>query len=234
LQQASKCIANAVDSIKLLQEDWDAVTAQFAEGKLLIRNLSTGNKTKGRVAILAVIADSRLNVSFAGVAIRVAVSKLKSLLEDGLPAPPAIGNLGETQGAGVGLAPAQMHAPVTAAQSSLSGGGASGVGAGGSGRLDVAASGLSWSGLSGSSSTSGSGVAVLDAAASAFLTTCTKALAKSVGPMAKLFVKEAVRKVSPDRPFSRENAKELLAELSKHIKSPSEVAQFCQLANKSL
>jgi len=232
LQQASKCIVRAIDSIKLIQEDWDAITAQFAEGKILIRNLSSGNKTKGRVATLAVIADTRLNVSFAGVAIRVAVSKLKSLLEDGLPAPPAFGALSGTQGASPG--PAQVHSPMAAAQSSLSGGGASGMGAGGSGRSDVATSGLSWSGLSGSSSTSGSGVSVLDAAASAFLTTCTKALAKSVGPMAKLFVKEAVRKVSPDRPFSRENANELLAELSKHIKNPSEAAQFRQLANKPL
>src|SRR5512147_2534484 len=62
LQQVSKQIVSAVDSIKLIQEDWDAITAQFSEGKLLIRNLTNSARQNSRVATLAVIADARLNV----------------------------------------------------------------------------------------------------------------------------------------------------------------------------
>ena len=234
MQQVSKAIVSAVDSVKLLQEDWDTITAQFAEGKLLIRNLSNSGKAKGPTATPSVISDSRLNISFAGVAIRVAVSKLKAMLDGGIPSPLAVGAAAALHASVPGLAPTQVHTAVAATASNLSGGSSS---LGGSGRLsspDVASSGLSWSGLSGSSAMSGSGVSVADSASSAFLTICTKALAKSVGPMAKVFVKEAIRKVSPDQPFSRDSADELISELTKHIEDSSEAAQFRQLVRKAL
>jgi predicted regulator of Ras-like GTPase activity (Roadblock/LC7/MglB family) len=204
LQQMGKFAVGAVDSVKLIQEDWSAITAQFADGRLLIRNLGVADKSG---AILAVIADSRLNLSFAGVAVRVAVSKLKALL-DGNP----------------GASGRALHAGVTPPTSSLSGSASS---MGGATRpAEVATSGLSWSGLSGSSGMGGSGVHVADAASSEFLTACTKALARCVGPMAKLYVKEGVQKICPNRPFSRDSGTELIAELVKHISNPNDAAQF--------
>ncbi len=217
LQQVSKNVMSAVDSVKLIQPEWDAITAQYAEGKLLIRNLS--DKSAGRGATLTVIADSRLNVSFAGVAVRVAVSKLKSILDGSAGAAP----FSAAQASAI-------HAPVSLGSSSLSAsqGLPKGVGA------EVASSGLSWSGLAGSSSMSTSGVSVTDAASSEFLTACTKALAKSVGPMAKIYVKDAVRKLCADRPFSKDFAVELVAELANHINKPNEATQFRQLLQKNI
>ena len=79
-----------------------------------------------------------------------------------------------------------------------------------------------------------SGVFVTDAASSEFLTACTKALAKSIGPMAKIYVKDDVRKLCPDRPFSKDLAAGLVAELVSHINNPSEATQFRQLLQKSI
>jgi hypothetical protein len=44
--------------------------------------------------------------------------------------------------------------------------------------------------------------------------------------MAKIFVKEAVRQICPDRPFSRAQAEALLPLLSKHIEDPVAAADF--------
>ena len=196
LTQVSKQVVSAVDSIKLIQEDWDAITAQFSDGKLLIRNLSNGSHQKNRAATLAVIADARLNASFAGVAIRVAVSKLKSMLDANMPEPIPLRAISGQPSASQPN-PVQLHTTVASGTSSLTGGNSSVAGYARPLISEVATSGLSWSGLSGSSSMSGSGVSVADPASSAFLTLCTKGLARSVGPMAKVFVKEAARKVSP-------------------------------------
>jgi predicted regulator of Ras-like GTPase activity (Roadblock/LC7/MglB family) len=222
LQQMGKFVVGAVDSVKLIQEDWSAITAQFAEGKLLIRNLSGGDPTSAHTAILAVVADTRLNLSFAGVAVRVAVSKLKALLEGGGVLAPATNRHSsfEAQAATA----SQLHSGVPPVTSGLMAGASSGGGRPGS--AEVATSGLSWSGLAGSSAMNSSSVHVTDAASSEFLTACTKALAKCVGPMAKLYVKEGVQKVCPDRPFSRDNGNELVAELVKHISNPNDAAQF--------
>ena len=65
-----------------------------------------------------------------------------------------------------------------------------------------------------------------DAESSAFLTAGTKTLGASVGPMAKVFVKEAVRRLCPDRAFSRTHWEALIAELRKHIEDSDEAAEF--------
>src|SRR5215471_2343484 len=80
LQQVSRSIVSAIDSVALVQEDWELVTASFAEGKVLIRNVRLAGK-HARTYTLAVVADARLNPSFANVAIRVAASKLKTELD---------------------------------------------------------------------------------------------------------------------------------------------------------
>lgn len=233
LQRVGKFVIGAVDSVKLIQEDWNAITAQFAEGKLLIRNLGDGEASTGSTVVLAVIADSRLNMSFAGVAVRVAVAKLKALLDGNPNVSLSTGSYSTSQGTPATRSPFQGHTTVSPTASSMSGG----SNMGGTGRpstSNVATSGLSWSGLSGTSTMSGSNVTVADAASSEFLTVCTKVLARIVGPMAKLYVKEAARKVSPEKPFSRDRADELLTELSLHISNPAEAAQFRAQVYKGL
>ena len=205
LQQVSRAVANALDSVKLVQEEWEAVTAQFTEGRLLLRNLGVRGKPQ---LTLCVIADARLNPSFASVAVRVAVGKLKALLESN-----GYSFSGLSASARGSSAGARSSAQMPVAQSSAL-------------PAEVASSGLSWSGLGNASSMSASGVAVADAESAAALTQCTKALAKSVGPIAKIFVKDAVRRVFPDRPFSKDQTKRLLAELAKHIDNPNDAAQF--------
>src|SRR5215467_4589085 len=80
LQQVARSIVNSVDSVQLIQDDWDILTAHFGDGKLLLRSLRTAGG-KPRRFILAVIADASLNVAFLGVALRVAASKLLVELE---------------------------------------------------------------------------------------------------------------------------------------------------------
>jgi hypothetical protein len=196
LTQVSQAVVRGLDSIQLQHEDWDAVTAQFSDGKLLIRKLDTG---KGKPAVLAVIADASLNTPFAAVALRVAVNKLKTAIENGAlaAAPPT------APGAPITSVPVPGRAPAVAPLAVPS-------------KVELAGSGLSWSEL-GSSSGGASTVSVSDEASGAFLTRCSKALALNVGPMAKVFVKEAVRKVSPAGPFSMAHASALLNELEVHI-----------------
>jgi len=215
LQQVSRAIVTAIDAVKLSQEDWESITANFTEGKLLIRSLTPGESD---VAFnLALIADSRLNPSFATVAIRVAINKLKAALKAGAASMANSVVQGNASAIGLprsgagGQSFSQFRAPLN----------------------EVASSGLSWSGF-GDPSSSGSAIAVADPASSAMLTACTKALAKNLGPMAKLLVKDAVRKVCPDRPFARDSLEALLGELAKSIPKPADAAQFKNTLLKAL
>jgi predicted regulator of Ras-like GTPase activity (Roadblock/LC7/MglB family) len=216
LQQVARSIANSVDSVQLIQDDWDMMTAHFGDGKLLLRSLRI-NGAKPRRYVLVVIADSTLNVAFLGVALRVAATKLLGELETAPPtaapsSPVAIGIGSGSSSAGSG------RIPVVEAQ-----------------RPEIAKTGLSWSGTTtGSGSGVGSSdVGVADPACSTFLSACTKALAASIGPMAKVFVKEAVRKVCGERPFSRADAAALLAHLAASIEDTDDRASF-QRATRSL
>ncbi|HEX7838125.1 MAG TPA: hypothetical protein VF469_11710 [Kofleriaceae bacterium] len=204
LQQVARGVVSSVDSVQLIQDDWEMLTAHFGEGKLLLRSLRvTGNRP--RRYILAVIADATLNVAFLGVALRVAATKLLAELE---------------------------AVPQAAASSVASGALASGstgrVPMADSSRQELAKTGLSWSGTSaGSGSGVGSSdVGVADPASSTFLSACTKALAASVGPMAKVFVKEAVRKVCGERAFTRADGPALLAHLAAGIEDSDDRAMF--------
>ena len=42
VEQLGAAVATALDSLQLAQEDWDSITANFADGRLLVRNLWTG------------------------------------------------------------------------------------------------------------------------------------------------------------------------------------------------
>jgi hypothetical protein len=218
VEQVAAAVATTLDSLVLAQEDWDSVTANFADGRLLLRNLAVnGAPPPSGLRALIVIAEARINLSFAGVAIRVAVGKLKNLQVGSVASPPAqlaasSSALGSSSLLGVSAHPLsysqpQISQPQAQAQSDLSN------------------TGLSWSGASGSSMAA-SGVSVTDAASAAYLTTCTKALARSLGPMAKAFVKDAIRKLWPGRAFSLDLGAQLVAELERHIEDPGERVQF--------
>jgi predicted regulator of Ras-like GTPase activity (Roadblock/LC7/MglB family) len=214
LQQVARSVVNSIDSVQLIQDDWDMLTAHFGDGKLLLRSLRTGGG-KPRRYILAVIADASLNTAFLGVALRVAASKLLVELESGSSAS--------------GSQVSQVM-PVPVASSSYVSGRMPIVE---QSRPEVARSGISWSGVSSGSGVGGSDIAVADSASSTYLSACTKALAASVGPMAKVFVKEAVRRVCGERPFSRADGPALVAQLAAAIDDSDDRASF-QRATRAL
>jgi predicted regulator of Ras-like GTPase activity (Roadblock/LC7/MglB family) len=211
LQQVARAVVNSIDSVQLIQDDWDMLTAHFGDGKLLLRSLRVTGPRPRRY-ILTVIADSTLNVAFLGVALRVAASKLLGELE----ATPQV---------------TSQSGPIPIATGST----------GGSGRLalpdqsrpEFAKTGLSWSGNTTGSGVGSSDVGVTDPSASTFLSGCTKALAASIGPMAKVFVKEAVRKVCGERPFTRADGPALIAHLAAGIEDSDDRASF-QRATRTL
>src|SRR6187549_2747307 len=63
LRQVSLTIVTAIDAVKLGQEDWESITTYFSDGKLLLRTLTAPGATAPHT--LALIADARLNPSFA-------------------------------------------------------------------------------------------------------------------------------------------------------------------------
>jgi predicted regulator of Ras-like GTPase activity (Roadblock/LC7/MglB family) len=206
LQQVARSVVNSVDSVQLIQDDWDMLTAHYGEGKLLLRSLRTTAAARPRRYILAVIADATLNVAFLGVALRVAAAKLVAVLE---------------------------AAPTGAVPVSLASGSTGRIPTIDAARPELAKTGLTWSGVSSGSGVGSSDVGVIDTASSTFLSACTKALAASVGPMAKVFVKEAVRKVCGERPFSRTDGPAVLAHLATTIEDTDDRAMF-QRATRAL
>jgi predicted regulator of Ras-like GTPase activity (Roadblock/LC7/MglB family) len=204
-EQVSATLVRATDAVQLQQRDWEWITAQFADGKLLLRNL--GAARDGRTHVLALVAEAELNASFATAAIRVAATKLKRSLDDGA-APAAATAAPREAGAGAATPPpaasSSAHLPADS-------------------RPVLANSGLSWSKIS---SVGLSRVAIADPAAGAFLTRCAKELARHVGPIAKVYVEEAVRRVSPEAPFALPSSGPLLEDLAGQIEDPDDRARF--------
>jgi hypothetical protein len=146
-----------------------------------------------------VVADGTLNASFATVAVRVAAGKLKKALAGGGAAASSSSLLGTPPPQASSTHPPSDSRPV------------------------LASSGLSWSSVS---SVGVSRVSVADPAAGAFLSSCAKELARHVGPIAKVYVEEAVRRVTPEAPFALALAARLLEDLSGQIEDPADRAQF--------
>jgi hypothetical protein len=207
-EQVGGPLLKAVESIQLQHEDWDTITAQFADGRILLRNLG---RAGARGHVLAVVADPTLNASFATVAIRVAANKLRAALEGGAQSAVA----------------AHLAQSTPAAASAARGAESATV---------LAQAGVSWSksAAAGASSAAGvSGVSAADAASTAFLTLCRRELARHVGPMSKLYVQEAAHRVSPDAPFSMPHARALLEELAGQIADPKDRALFRKALEKA-
>ena len=212
-EQVGLQLVKAIDAVQLQQEDWDAISAQYADGKLLLRNLGAAG---GRTFALAIVADATLNPSFATVAIRVAASKLKKLLAGGSASSTMLGSApaaasGAMPPAASGALPPPIPAPAVGDSAVL------------------AHSGVSWSK---GSSISLSRVQAADPASAAFLSRCAKELARHVGPMAKVYVEEGVRRVSGDVPFAMALSVRLLEDLSGQIEDPDDRVQFRKVIQK--
>lgn len=200
-EQVSGVLVKAIEAVQLQQEGWETITAQYEDGKLILRKVGSH---EDRTQVLAVVADGRLNASFATVAIRVAAGKLKKALAGGAASSSLIGT--PPPAASSSQPPPSDSRPV------------------------LANSGLSWSKIS---SVGLSRIAVADPASGAFLARAAKELAQHVGPISKVYVEEAVRRVSPDAPFSLALAAQLLEDLSAQIEDPKDRAQFRKALSKA-
>jgi len=207
-EQVSGMLAKAVDSLSLQHEGWESATAQFADGTILMRNVGA---VAGTGYVLAVVADATLNPAFAAVALRVASNKARRAIELGQGLAPT---------AAASAAFSATGAQPRASSSQVLGG--SQHPASGS-RPVLTSSGLSWSRTGGSGVTA---ITAADPASSAHLSRCAKALAQYVGPMAKVYVEESVRRVCPDMPFSLAQARALNEELAGQIEDPGDRAAF--------
>jgi len=200
-EQLAGKLAKVVDAVQLQQEDWDAISAQYSDGKLLVRNLGG---TVGEGFVLGIVADSTLNPSFATVAIRVAANKLRKALT---------GGASSSTPAGISTPPPAP--PAAASPASDSGA--------------LGSSGLTWSK---GSSAGVSRVQAADPASSAFLARCARELARHVGPMAKVYVEEGVRRVAADQPFAMTHAVKLLEDLCGQIEDSDDRSQFRKAIQK--
>jgi hypothetical protein len=222
-EQLSSTLVKTIDTVELQQEDWETISARYADGKLLLRKVVAG--AAGR-HVLAVVADTTLNPSFATVAIRVAANKLRKALGGGGASSMLAGTAPPSA--------SQVPPPLPSGSSPLPAGSSPHLPAGSSPHLPagsrpgdsgpvLASSGLSWSQAS---SVGLSRVAVADPASSAFLSRAAKGLARHVGPMAKVYVEESVRRVSPEAPFSLALGAKLLEDLAAQIEDPDDRESF--------
>jgi len=214
-EQVGGPLARAIDSLQLQHDDWESATAQFADGTLLLRRVDTASAGP---CVLALVADSTLNPAFATVAIRVSSNKLKRAL-DGGGASSSVGSTG--QASALGSLPSYPAA-------APAGPGGSQVGhPAAASRPVLASSGLSWS------RTGGGGVTAADQPSANYLTACARELARHVGPMSKIFVEEAVRRVCPDLPFSLAASRALADELAARIDDEDDRQAFLVALKKS-
>jgi hypothetical protein len=214
-EQLSSTLVKTIDTVELQQEDWETISARYADGKLLLRKVVAG--AAGR-HVLAVVADTTLNASFATVAIRVAANKLRKALGGGGASSMLAGTAPPSA--------SQVPPPLPSGSSPLPPGSSPHLPAGsrpGDSGPVLASSGLSWSQAS---SVGLSRVAVADPASSAFLSRAAKGLARHVGPMAKVYVEESVRRVSPEAPFSLALGAKLLEDLAAQIEDPDDRESF--------
>jgi predicted regulator of Ras-like GTPase activity (Roadblock/LC7/MglB family) len=212
-EQVGSAVIKAIESIQLQQADWDTITAHFADGRIVLRRV--GALAAGSPHVLAVVADATLNASFATVALRVVANKLRGAVDGSTSLVPASGS--------------QPPGPASSGSVPAS----SSVARAADSRPVLANSGLSWSKSSASAVGSSGGisnVAVVDPASGAFLSRCARELARHVGPISKVYVQEAVRRVSPEEPFALSRGRQLVDDLAGQIEDDEDRAQFRKAA----
>lgn len=205
-EQVGGFLTKAIESIQLQQEDWETAAVQYADGKILVRRVSS--RPDGPRHVVAIVADGTLNASFATVALRVAANKIKAAV------------LGGSSQLGSGPLPPSASQP----PGSLPPSGSSPPGS--DSRPVLANTGISWSKSGSTSSSLGSNIQVADPASSTFLLRCAAELARHVGPMSKVYVQEAVRRVCPDTPFSLAFSRQLVDDLSGQVEDAKDRTAF--------
>jgi predicted regulator of Ras-like GTPase activity (Roadblock/LC7/MglB family) len=229
LSQAAALLARATESMSVQHSDWDTLVAHYEDSKLFV--------IKAEDFSLCVIADEMLNLPFLNVAVKVAKKKIaKKMGEAAQPMSTAASFSGYTSSqltdgynaqAPLPSIPAPRATSVPTPQAAYASGGQfapehqSGMSSS-SGET----SGMFWSGMGGSGMQS-TAVSVADEASSEMLTRVSDALAGVVGPMAKVFVKEVVRKICPSEPFNMTSVRQLISELEqRHISDKDDLREF--------
>jgi predicted regulator of Ras-like GTPase activity (Roadblock/LC7/MglB family) len=226
IEEFGRAVAGAVDAARLLDEDWDTLSAVFVEGFVILRNLKPGGVAAKRGAILGVIGDSRLSLSFAGVAMRVAALKLKEQLESPAPQVPIPNPIPKESSRPQSVRQTQNSAAIVTHPPKSSSGKS---GPGSSSRIAVLGLNLDQlrdqCGL-GSSAKVTNNISDTDAETTAFLEATTTALSGIVGATAQQLFDEAVRKVCPDGPLARHQWEALIVELSARIPDRVQASLF--------
>jgi predicted regulator of Ras-like GTPase activity (Roadblock/LC7/MglB family) len=224
LAQAAATLTRATDSMSVQHNNWETLVAHYDQEKLYVVRMEG--------SILCVIADGSLNLPFLNVAIKVAKKKLLKRLSgnaSGMDASGAALSGYSSQFSSAYGSQGPVGVPNPLNQHAAHGSGfhpAMERTSGMSGSVFPEGSGMFWSGLGGTGMQS-SAVSVADEASSKLLSKISEALATVVGPMAKVFVKEAVRKICPSAPFNMRDSRLLLAEIEQqHLADPDDLQEF--------
>ncbi len=211
LSQASSVVARATESISVQHDNCDTMIAHFKEGQLIMLKIDNH--------ILCVITNAGANMPFLNVAIKVAKKKLMRRFDGNTSSMGVSSSISGSSKSSLGMHSSFVpHNPKQASSMANSG--------------FPSDSELLWSGM-GASGMNSSAVSVADKNSSQMLTKLSQALAEIVGPMAKVFVKEAVYKICAMEPFSMQHLKMLLKELEEqHITEPDEIKKFRQCIYK--
>lgn len=253
LSEVSVSLSSALDALGLIDEAWQSATVRFGDGFLILRQFGDNPAAEGASGerqVLAVVADPSLNRSFVNVALRVAVQRLQKRLE--ATDPPAPTDAGSLPSFPTAASPAPIPpqtTPSTALPPAAVDVQNSRIGPASStpptlhpfaAKLTtdlvspmhpaVAASSLTWSG---SSSPTATPIAVASIAAQDFLADLTEDLARFVGPMAKVFVKECVRAYCMDRPFDVGDGRPVEEAVLQRIEAADDRAQFEEVRRKT-
>lgn len=233
LSDVASDLSQSIDALQLVNPFWEMVEVQFDEGYVFLRLVSEPGGEEAR-KVLAVIAHTDVNKSFASVAARVTAQKIKKRLASSGGAL----TLERTNASMSGVIPqgnfngnTQNHSLDPIPDPSMSGSWAQS-------QVSQAAN-LSMSG-SWVTSTSQAGqaaggnpkkppITVADAPSKAYLERSVKNLARYVGPMAKVFVKDAVRNICFDRPFSANDFQPLTIALAERIDGQASRSEFVEL-----
>ncbi len=193
---AGKAIIKTIESFELQSEEWSEFQALFEDGRLIVKRFDQ------MLLVTLVEVDTQLN--FINVAIRVASKKIERLIKKH-----GIQVLNQQIQNGKNLSQTPENPAIYSTTSPVISPTAT---------TELSSSGLAWSGIGVSGINSQ--VQVLTQHDSEILSECSKKLGRYVGPMARILVKKAVKRVSKGSTFSRKHLPMLIEELALEISNP--------------
>lgn len=211
LNSASRFLIQALESFELQNEEWEEFNAEFEDGWVIVRRF--------KKAFLLIVTEDNIKLNFVSVAIRIAAKKINKILDDGLDLSAGSG-LDSSDNNSVEISHSTLSQAQKVIPSHKNVPPQSGMSA-----SALSSSGLNWSGL-GTSQIGQSMISVSNQDSSTFLTKCTDQLKKSMGPIARVIVKKAVRRISRGEPFSQKHFSLLLEELIQEIPKKSAQDEF--------